>query len=246
MRPLIGITTRNFTNNEGITPIVGCRQAYVDSILAAGGLPCLLPVSDDLLHAKELLELCSGILLTGGEDVEPALYNATPHEKLETVDIRRDSFELCAIRAAQERNLPILGICRGAQILNVALGGTLYQDIESEVDDALAHPSGGYLASRVSAETHPVSIEEHTLLHAIFGKDSMMTNSLHHQSVKELGRGLRVSARTSDGIIEAIERETLPFCLAVQFHPETMWQETNPEFLKIFEAFVEAARRAQH
>lgn len=227
--PVIGITT--------------CRKLedYRQSILHAGGEVRVLEPSAGV---QDALSGIDGLLLTGGEDVAPARYGDPPHPTVVDVDTARDEFEIDLVKAARARSLPIFAICRGVQVLNVAAGGTLVQDIPSQVTGALAHklavpPHQAY------ALAHEVWLEKDSLLSNLMRErlndaDTCDVNSRHHQAIKEVAPGFKVSATAPDGIIEAIEDPQARFCLGVQWHPENFWR--TGEFRPLFEGFLEAAK----
>jgi putative glutamine amidotransferase len=210
---------------------MGRLSAYIEAIKEAGGDP--MPFPPSLKAAKEITGEYRGIVLSGGGDIDPELYGEEQGFWLYNVDRDRDVFEIELTRLAMENGIPILGICRGAQVLNVALGGTLFQDIRSQIKRALKHTDD---------ETHMITIAEGSLLRSIIGKEEVMANSSHHQAVKELGEGLSISARSEDGVIEAIEHEFHPFALGLQPHPERFWRR-YPEWLLPFKSLVEIARK---
>ncbi len=224
--------------------VSSCRKLedYRQSILHTGGE---VRVIDPSMSVADALAGIGGLLLTGGGDVDPARYGATPHEKLEEVDPTRDEFEIALIAAARSRDLPIFAICRGVQVLNVAAGGTLVQDIPSEVTGALNHslvvpPHPPYELA------HEVWVEKDSLLAKLLGErlvgsDTCDVNSRHHQAVKTIATGYRVSATAPDGVIEAIEDPAARFCLGVQWHPENFWR--TGEFRALYEGFLEAASK---
>jgi putative glutamine amidotransferase len=221
--------------------ITACRKLedYRQAVLHAGGDVRVLEPGT----APELaLEGVHGLLLTGGEDVDPALYGEEPHPTVE-INPERDRFEIALIKAAQSADLPIFAICRGIQVLNVALGGTLVQDIASQVPGSLNHFLT--IPPHHSMElAHEVWVDKDTLLARVLRErlndsDSCEVNSRHHQAVKAVAPGLRASATAPDGIIEAIEDPARPFCLGVQWHPENFWR--TGEFRALFEGFIEAA-----
>jgi putative glutamine amidotransferase len=202
----------------GITP---CRMLpdYVESVRRAGGEPCVLQI-----NANASLKDLDGILLSGGGDIDPAHYKQARHPKTATPDPARDEFELELARLALDQNIPLLGVCRGLQVLNVAAGGTLIQDIPSEV----SHPLGHQVDNPLYAIAHEVWVTRETALsHAMqeeLGEGEVMqVNSRHHQAIKQTASGFEVSATAPDGVIEAIERPGSRFCLAVQWHPENFW-----------------------
>jgi putative glutamine amidotransferase len=220
-----------------ITP---CRQMsdYLESVRRAGATVLEVSVDDD---PKQLVSRADGVVLTGGGDVAPELYGATAHAAYAAAEPGRDAFEMALVRAATEAGLPILAICRGMQVLNVALGGDLVQDIPTEVNGALNHD----LREPRFAIAHEVWASKGSRLAALMQEkledaESCPVNSRHHQAVHHLGRDLEVVATAPDGVIEAIERPG-PFCLGVQWHPENFWR--TGEFRPLFEGFVDACRR---
>ena len=224
--------------------ISACRKLedYRQSILHTGGE---VRIIDPSMSVADALADVDGLLLTGGGDVEPARYGETPHQKLEDVDPARDEFEIALIAAAHTRDLPIFAICRGVQMLNVAAGGTLVQDIPSEVTGALKHSL--VVPTHQSYElAHEVWLDKDSLLAKLMGErlvgsDTCDVNSRHHQAVKTIGPGYRVSATAPDGVIEAIEDPSARFCLGVQWHPEHFWR--TGEFRPLYEGFLEAAAK---
>lgn len=208
-------------------------QAYVAAAAEAGLLPVLLPpLPPD--RAPQVLQRLDGLILSGGEDVDPALYGAEPHPGLRTTNRTRDEWEIALVRTAQRTGLPLLAICRGVQVLNVALGGTLVQDIPSEIPDALEHDR------HRDYRAHPIAIEPGSRLAEIVGC-AMEVNTSHHQSTASLGEGLRVVARAPDGIVEALEWTGDWWAVGVQWHPETLQHTAESWDRDIFRAFAAAA-----
>jgi putative glutamine amidotransferase len=228
-----------------VIAISNCRKLedYRQSILHAGGE---VRVVDASIRVAEALAGADGLLLTGGGDVESSRYGEAPHPATEDVDPARDEFEIGLIAEARRRDLPIFGICRGAQVLNIAAGGTLVQDIPSEISGALNH-SLDVPQHQPYDLAHEVWIEKDSLLaqlmaERLLGSDTCEVNSRHHQAVKAVAPGFRVAATAPDGVIEAIEDPSLRFCLGVEWHPENFWR--TGEFRPLFEGFVEAAEKA--
>jgi putative glutamine amidotransferase len=225
-----------------MTPIIGITRCskledYVASIEQTGARVRVLEVSES---PRTVLREVHGVLLTGGGDVDPVFYGEQRHESVEDAEPGRDEFELDLARRAMASQLPLLAICRGAQVLNVAAGGSLVQDIPSSIGTDLPHR-----IAQPNADCHPISVRPGTRLAsalgtAVEGGCSCRVNSRHHQSVGRVGQGLVVSATATDGVIEAIESPSSPFCLGVQWHPENFWQ--TGEFYSLFDAFVGAAR----
>ena len=202
-------------------------------------------VSHELDYAQDdpttVVTRCGGVILLGGSDVDPALYGETPHSTTEIVAKPRDEYEIALARAALGRDLPVFAICRGIQLLNVALGGSLIQDIPAQVAQHLDHqPAGGAGQVAHFVDVTPASrLAE--LLHGDLDANGFCgVNSRHHQAVNVLGDGLKVTARAVDGVIEAVERPASRFCVAVQWHPESFWQ--TGRFLGLFRGFLAAAQ----
>jgi len=213
------------------------REDYVKSVEQAGGLAVLLPPGS-AVDAAPLLARLDGLLLSGGADVDPALYGQAPHPGLGRVVRERDEFELALCREALQRDVPILAICRGQQVLNVATGGTLIQDIPSLVSGAVDHDPQ---AERWDA-VHDVELLQGSRLRAILGRERVAVNSFHHQAADALGAGLVASAHSiPDRVVEGVEDPGRRFVLGVQWHPEAFWREPHA-FGPLFGALVEAAR----
>jgi putative glutamine amidotransferase len=239
MIPLIGITCRSDESKRGTeVPRFSVNQSYIRCVEAAGGLPFPIPLveSEDVLRA--IYDRLGGLLLTGGDDVDPAYYGEAPHPKLGEVDRPRDRVELALTRWALADGLPILAICRGIQVLNVAAGGTLYQDIAAQVCGAIEHTY--YPDHPRDLIAHPITVEPGSRLAAILGDVTLGVNSLHHQAVKDVAPGFAVTARAPDGLVEAIEGVDPPFVLGVQWHPEEMTRDARMQ--RLFEVFVRKAR----
>jgi putative glutamine amidotransferase len=234
-RPKVGITLAIDSHVAGRYAL---RQDYVRSVAGAGGLSVALPPAEPE-SAGEVLEGLDALLLTGGGDIDPELYGGETHPLLAQVARERDLFEIALCRLALERALPLLCICRGAQVLNVALGGTLVQDIPSQVGRSVVHDGPGERWER----SHEVRISPESRLAKLLGGEVFSVNSLHHQSVKHLGEGVVVSAVSpEDGVIEGIEVPEKRFAVGVQWHPEAFWSRSQ-EFQGIFRALVEEARQ---
>jgi putative glutamine amidotransferase len=240
-KPIILITTSRQNHVAAYGEIqavaMGCNIHYVEAIVRAGGAPVLLPRLADREAIHAAVDVADGVMLTGGGDIGSLRYGEEPHVKSKWQDSVRDEMELDATRLALERGLPILGICRGIQLLNVAMGGTLVQDVPSQVPDALKHYSEGLDALLL----HTIAIEQGSLLARLFATTSLAVNSYHHQAVKEVGAGLRVSARAPDGVIEGLEATDGRSVLGVQFHPEEI-AEPYPQFQALFDWLVGEAR----
>ncbi|MFI5023577.1 MAG: gamma-glutamyl-gamma-aminobutyrate hydrolase family protein [Alphaproteobacteria bacterium] len=233
-RPAIGLTLdAEPPGGYSKLPWYALRQNYAGTIAAAGGLPVLLPHEPE--RVEDYLGRLQGLVVTGGAfDVDPGLFGAASrHPTVKTKD-RRTAFERAILAGALRRNLPVLGICGGQQLLNVVLGGTLIQHIPDEVERALPHEQPN---PRTEAG-HTVRVAKGTLLHEITGTDELAVNSAHHQAAKEVGAGVVINATAEDGVIEGIEHPGYRFCLGVQWHPEYL---ISPGDGRILEAFVAAA-----
>ena len=218
---------------------VQAPRVYFNALTMAGHTAILIPDTDDPQRLRRILQGVDVLVLPGGEDVEPARYGAQPSPRLGSVNLKRDDFEFRLLTEATRLKKPILGICRGMQMINVFLGGTLYQDLPSEYPDtSLTH------MQKVSADvpTHRDILVRGSRLQRLLGQDTVAVNSCHHQAVKQLGRGLRVSARATDGVIEAIECDSLPIA-AVQFHPERLATSGNETFVPIFRQLKKLCKR---
>jgi putative glutamine amidotransferase len=234
-RPVVGVTL-----GDGDEPgLHAVREDYVRSVEQAGAVPVVLPP----LRPEDvpvLVDRLDGVLLSGGVDVDPALYGQEPHARLGRVNRRRDDFEIALVVEALRRDLPILGICRGQQVLNVAAGGTLVQDIPSLVAGSVNHHRGGPRWRRA----HRVLVTAASRLGDILGEDAVSVNSIHHQSVDRVADGLVVSARCpDDGVVEGLEMPASRFVVAVQWHPESFWNRAG-SFQRLFDAHADACRAA--
>lgn len=233
--PLIGITTTHISLKAPL-PASGVSEAYIRAVHAAGGLPLLIPSGLSGDELKAVASRLDGILFTGGGDIDPAYFNGTPHERVYGVIPERDETEVGLVRLAAETGLPFMGICRGIQVINVALGGTLFTHIGEQLPGALKHDfkDKTHLA-------HPVQVKPGSRLAEILGTDNLLTNSLHHQGVDQVAERLAPAAWAPDGLVEGVELAGHPFGLAVQWHPE--WLQDMPAMRNLFSAFVDAARR---
>ncbi len=236
--PLIGITAGHSKNKHGL-PQIHLIRTYVDSTIKAGGVPVIIPSE---LHdqAWELLyEKLDGIILSGGADMDPATFGGEPHPTVYGMDHERDALEISLSRQVVEDKKPFLAICRGFQVLNVALGGTLYTHIDDHFDNKIQHDTNrerprDYLA-------HEIKVEEGTKLSKILGNPILSVNSWHHQGVKDIPPQLKVTAQSPDGLVEAMEIPEHPYAIAVQWHPE--WMSEDPAMNALFESFVEACKK---
>lgn len=233
--PLIGITSEN-TENEYGQPAVRSLRTYIREIIKAGGIPLVIPSEIPSDQLNILFARLDGIILAGGDDIDPARFNGENHPKVGKPDPVRDECEITLARMAVEKKKPVFGICRGIQLLNVALGGDLYTHIEDQHSAKTKHDY--YPEPPRDLISHPVIIEKNSKLFEITGKREIPVNSLHHQGVKKLAPGLVATAYSPDGVIEAAEVPEHPFAIAVQWHPEWIPDQTASQAL--FKAFIEA------
>jgi putative glutamine amidotransferase len=238
MRPLIGITCQPALNANSQRPIYGLGQSYVHAVELAGGIPLLIPPLTDGDSLRAIAERLDGVLLSGGGDVDPARYGEEPIPELGVVEPERDETELALARIAIADEQPLFGICRGMQTLNVAQGGTLYQDIGAQQPKAIKHNYHSYEGPR-DLRAHEIAVADGSPLADIVGGTRYAVNSFHHQAVKEPGKGVKVIGWAEDGLAEAMMVEEHPFALAVQYHPEEL-VDSDPAALALFEAFVRA------
>lgn len=236
-KPIIGITCNTLLAEGTVLP--GMIRAfvntdYVNAVTKAGGIPLLLPPAIDSAVAKEQVMAVDGLIMSGGPDVDPQLYGEEPLEKLGCINHSRDKYELSVIKAAAQLKKPILGICRGIQILNVAYGGTLYQDVSLIEGANLKHFQA---VTERDALWHTVTVTPDSTLASILGEESILVNSFHHQALKTAAPGFNITAYSKDGVIEAIELPGDHFVLGVQWHPE-MIAEKHPAMLALFETLV--------
>jgi putative glutamine amidotransferase len=238
--PVIGITGR--TDRSARPPnlsLFAVTPAYVQAVELGGGAPVVIPPHLEEAKLRAIFEHLDGLILSGGGDILPTLFGEEDSGLLWLVDERRDRTELALARWARAEGLPLLAICRGVQMLNVAAGGTLIQDIPTQVPDALPHST---VAGRpLPTVVHTVEVAADSRLAALVGAGELGVNSAHHQAVKVAGTGLVVTARAPDGVIEGLEAPGHPFCVGVQWHPEAM-VESHPVMRRLFEGLVEAAR----
>ncbi|MEP6494008.1 MAG: gamma-glutamyl-gamma-aminobutyrate hydrolase family protein [bacterium] len=219
-------------------PRVRVNEAYTNALAATGLVPIILPPIDAAIAVATLHDM-AGIVLTGGEDLDPALFGETPHEQTGAPHHPRDTYEIALAKAALDRRVPTLAICRGAQVVNVALGGSLIQDIPSQQPGRIAHDPAGKRAERV----HRIDIDANSRLARDVGATSITTNSSHHQAVDRLAGALRVTARSEDGIVEAFEPiDPAWWMVAVQWHPEELIATPEDWDRRLFAAFADAVR----
>jgi putative glutamine amidotransferase len=238
--PVIGITGRTDQSvRPPNLPLFATTQTYVQAAELGGGAPVLIPPHLEEAKLRAIFEHLDGLILSGGGDILPAWFGEEDSGLLWSVDERRDRAELALARWALAEKLPLLAICRGIQVLNVAAGGTLVQDIPTQVPNALTHST--VAGHPVTTIAHTVEVAAGSRLAALVGAGELGVNSAHHQAVKAVGAGLAVTARAPDGIIEGLESPTHPFCLGVQWHPEAM-VDSHPVMRRLFEGLAESAR----
>jgi putative glutamine amidotransferase len=236
MRPLIGIPCHSGLRAETARPIYCNNRAYVHAVEHAGGVPILIPLFDNINILGSLLSRLDGLLLPGGLDMQPLHYCEEPHPLLGEVDPQIDELELALARWALEEDVPTLGICRGMQLLNVALSGTLYQDLGAQYPDSITHMYGDLPRGQV---THRVYVESGSQMEKTLGASEVWVNSLHHQAIKKPGRGVRVTGRAEDGVAELIEVADYRFVMAAQGHPEELYTH-QPAWAHLFSALIDA------
>lgn len=238
-RPIIGLTTyRKIAAQSTPIPLLALMPTYVEAVIAAGGVPVLIPLGLDEDALRTLLSQLDGLVLTGGGDIAGELYQSEHAEFIFDVDTDRDRVELFLAREAVAQNKPLLAICRGHQILNVALGGTLYEDVMEWMPGAIKHDFFGTFPRNHQA--HIVAIEPGSKLAMTLGRAEANVNSLHHQGIRDLAPGLAATAYAPDGLIESVEAVGHPFALGVQWHPENLIND-EPIMLSLFRGLVVAA-----
>lgn len=244
-RPVIGLTTQTLHSIDGIPPALPSswvmNQRYFHAAIQSGAVPWMIPLlDDDLPTLREIYERLDGILIPGGVDVNPAEYGEHKREECGNLDPARDRVELQLVRWAMDDGKPVFGLCRGMQVINVAAGGTLWQDLATQQPSLEKHdyfPNAGFARDH---EAHAVNVAPGTLLAELLEEDVMPVNSMHHQGVKTLGQGLVPCATAPDGLIEAVEGTDSAFLLGVQWHPE-VFELADPHSSDLFRGFIRAA-----
>ena len=239
-KPIIGISSSIIVDDSG--SFAGYKRAYVnkdyvDAVVRAGGVPLIIPFTTNKEVIISQAQLIDGLILSGGHDINPYNYGQEPSQKIGEIFPERDIYEMILLEESKKRDIPILGICRGFQLINVAAGGTLYQDLSLIPGNILKHNQ----VSNPTLKTHKIEIKKNSFISSIFGKETMV-NSFHHQAIDKVANDFIVVARASDGVVEAIEHKTYKFLVAVQWHPEML--AVNCEKARVlFSKFVEEAKK---
>jgi len=235
-KPIIGISSTWGGGSSTSAPLT-----YVKSVIIAGGVPVIIPVTSDKELLSRILDTVDGVIMTGGEDIDPKWYGEEPIPQQGEIVPERDDFDIMLIRMTVERGLPLLGICRGHQLLNVAFGGSLYQDIPSQirVENRIKHSQS---APRHYG-THTITIEKGSLLNKQIGVEKVAVNTFHHQAVKDVAPGFKITAKSADGVVEAIEKIGSDKVFGVQFHPEGFTSQGVDTFTGIFKYLVEISSK---
>lgn len=239
-KPIIGISGSEIIDDGGIFP--GYRRSYVnedyvDSVIQNGGIPYIIPFNEDDEVIEQQLLNVQGLILSGGHDVDPHNYGEEPEQKLGDIWPERDHFDMRLLKLAEKNNIPVLGICRGAQIINVAHGGSLYQDLSYRKEETLKHSQG----QRPTLLTHTVETVAGTKIAELLGKAKLQTNSFHHQLIKDVAPEFKVAARATDGVVEAIENDDASI-IAVQWHPEMLHRVVSYQN-NLFKHIIEHAKK---
>jgi putative glutamine amidotransferase len=245
-RPIIGIPTQTLQSLGGVSadipPSWVMSQRYIQTLVQAGAIPWMIPLVDTAT-LRGVFDAVDGLFLPGGADIDPASYGRGPHPLCDRTDPERDRVELAMARWAIAEGKPVLGVCRGMQLINVAAGGTLYQDLAEQMPGAIKHDYFPFMGRGFARDffAHSVQVAPGTRLARLVGAGALKVNSMHHQGVKTLGRGLRPTAVSPDGLVEAVELDGDAYALAVQWHPEAL-TDADDRSRALFEDFVEAAR----
>lgn len=240
--PLIGIPVyKSEACAPPHIPLYALHRLYCECVLAAGGAPLQIPHGVDQQTLRAIFDRLDGVLLAGGGDVDPAFYDETPSDLVYGVDRERDEMEMALVRWAVAEGKPLFAICRGIQVMNVALGGSLYQDVLTGMPGALRHACFERLGFARDHPAHDVQLSPGSGLIGLLGSDCCTVNSLHHQGLKRIAPGLTPTGRAPDGLVEAVEVEGHVFAIGVQWHPEALAPQ-DPMMRRLFEGLVQAAR----
>ncbi|NLV89510.1 MAG: gamma-glutamyl-gamma-aminobutyrate hydrolase family protein [Tissierellia bacterium] len=234
MKPIIGITSFD----EQVQGYHSINNNYVNAVFAAGGIPVSIPTISNEEDYEAYIHMVDGLIFSGGIDISPLRYGENPLKEIKRISTIRDEYEFGLFDRAYKKKLPILGICRGLQLMNIYLGGSLYQDISRQLPNSLGH-CPDFIT--IEEEYHSINIRKGTRFHRIFDEDKIYVNSYHHQGINRLGENLKVAAVADDGLVEAVEAADDRFLIGVQFHPEALLKR-KPKFLKLFEDLVMAAK----
>lgn len=236
MKPIIGIMA-HLLPEKGPFGHSHLGNTYVLSVSKAGGVPLIIPTMLQADEADRIVDLCDGFLFSGGLDISPHFYGEDAHAKLGETNDSMDQVQIPLMKKVLQAKKPVLGICRGHQVLNVACGGTLYQDLSEIPDIYIKH----FQQTAPGDISHRVSLKEGTLLYDLYGSE-IMVNSYHHQAVKDFGQNMKAAAYSPDGVVEAIELIDYPYGLGIQWHPESMFASRDDAMRPLFESFIEASR----
>lgn len=240
-KPLIGIPAhKSKADTPPHRPLYALHSSYVEGVLAGGGAPLQIPHAMDFETLRTVFDRIDGLLLAGGGDVDPSLYGEKASEHVRSVDMERDEIELTLVRWALQDDKPLFAICRGIQVMNVALGGSLYQDIATDMPGAVRHDffrGKGFAPDHLA---HDVQVVATSRIGSLLGGSCCTVNSLHHQGIKRLASELTAVGHAPDGLVEAVEVEGHSFAVGVQWHPEAL-APTDPVMLRLFEGLTEAA-----
>ncbi len=242
MAPIIGVTTRTATISSSKLNYVMAQQSYTSAIIQSGGIPVLIPSDIPPSEWSGLVNNLDGILFTGGGDIAVHYFDGTHHPAVYGIEPARDEFEIELVKLAVINKSPFLGICRGLQVINVALGGSLFTHIPDQLNGALVHdfPGKDGLSARTSI-VHQVDLVNGSIISEIMGNQKLNVNSLHHQGIKDTSTRLFIAGSSSDGLVEAVEMHDHPYGLAVQWHPE--WLTDQVPTQNLFRSFVVAAEK---
>jgi putative glutamine amidotransferase len=238
--PVVGITA--FCDCEHNKKYTKIRCSYINAVYRAGGTPIIIPPFDTHKQLKEYIALIDALVLSGGEDIDPASYGEDNVIELENINPDRDKWEISLFREAYKAEVPILGICRGMQLINVSLGGSLYQDLEHQLNCEFSHlPLDSKRRENLEYVNHKVNILKDTKLNKILAADHLDVNSHHHQAIKDLSKSLDIAAKSECGIIEAVENKAKSFLIGVQWHPEDLIDNSS-YFMNLFAELIKAAK----
>jgi putative glutamine amidotransferase len=241
-QPIIGLTTYRKNSRDTNRRLFGLMRTYVQAVTAGGGIPLLIPLGLDEGDLLTIVKRVDGLIIPGGGDIDPKYYAGNKHEALRGIDPDRDRVEIYVAQQAVRLNKPLLAICRGHQVLNVALGGTMWEDLASQRPDSLKHDY--YQKGQRAYLRHSVTLEPGSQLAGIINLDTTMVNSLHHQGVREIAPELTVTAVAPDGVVEGLEVAGHPFAVSVQWHPESLIED-DPAMLALFKSLAAASQNGQ-